>query len=399
MQDWLQIARNQAEERFRSLPFPGGKDENYRFTPVHYEEARAAGAAPGSLPEALSAKTDEDGALLLVEGEEAKLEGQTTPTIFMDMLRAATIGTDSVRALLRDGDAFRDDKFAQLTIARWNNGAFLHVPAGVKLAKPFRFVLRASESEEHFRHIIVLEEGAEATVVQELSSDGSPRFVSELTEIRLGRNAKISYSVLQDLGAGTEAIQRQRLELGEGSELRFIPVHLGGKLVQLRQEVHLAGEDASFESHGAARGDQDQHFDFWIDVRHEASRTRSHMDYWFVMSQKAKGVFNGQVEVKKETIGCDSAQRSKTLLLGSGTVHAIPKLIIKTDEVKASHGASVSTVNPEQLHYLQSRGIPRGEAERMIVRGFTEVVVEKLPMEALRERAEAGLDRKQGGVQ
>ena len=78
-------------------------------------------------------------------------------------------------------------------------------------------------------------------------------------------------------------------------------------------------------------------------------------------------------------------------------VHAIPKLIIKTDAVKASHGASVSSVSFEQLHYLQSRGIPRAEAERMIVRGFTEGVVERLPGEDLQGRADALLDQKQGG--
>jgi Fe-S cluster assembly protein SufD len=86
------------------------------------------------------------------------------------------------------------------------------------------------------------------------------------------------------------------------------------------------------------------------------------------------------------------------LLLGSGTVHSIPKLLIKTDAVKASHGASVATVSGEQLHYLQSRGITRADAEQMIVRGFTQGVVERLPTESLRGRAGALLDKKQGGV-
>ncbi|HEY8279488.1 MAG TPA: SufD family Fe-S cluster assembly protein [Bdellovibrionota bacterium] len=396
--DWLQIARNQAEERFRSLPFPTGKDENFRFTPLEYKPAETGTATGSPLPSDLAKLDSDELALLLLEGEEARFLGATPGFLFTDILRAAALGSDPLRSRLKDDNSFRDDKFAQLTGARWRNGAFLHVPAGVKVAKPLRFVTHAMEAEEHSRHLIVLEEGAELVLVQESWSDEAARFCGELVEVRLGRNSKLHWVTLQQLGRNTEAVIRQRVELAEGAELKLTPLHLGGKLVQVRQEVHLSGEGASLEAQAAARGDGQQHFDFWLDVRHESAGSRSQMDYWFVMAEKAKAVFNGQIEVKHGAADCESSQRSKSLLLGSGAVHSIPKLIIKTDAVKCSHGASVSSVSFEQLHYLQSRGIPRNEAEQMIVRGFTEKVVERLPTESLIDRAETLIENKAGGV-
>jgi len=394
--DWLQIARNQAEERFRSLPFPAPKDENYRFTPIAYREGVAAVSAAGDVPPAIAALDAEEGALLLLDGDECTVLGQAQGFLFTDLLRAATLGSEAVRLRLRESDLFKDDKFAQLTSARWKNGAFLHVPAGVKVTKPVRLAACARESEEHHRNLIVLEEGAEAVLIQECWGNDDLRFVGELTEVKLGRNSRLHWVVLQNQGAATDSVVRQRIEIGAGAELRYTPLHLGGKLTQVRQETHLAGEGASLETQGAARGGETQHFDFWLDARHESPRSQSNMDYWFVMAGKSRGVFNGQIEVKHGATDCESSQRSKSLILGSGVVHSIPKLLIKTDAVKAAHGASVSSVNFEQIHYLQSRGIPRAEAERMIVRGFTEGVVDRLPTEGLRGRADAALDRKQG---
>jgi len=399
--DWLNIARNQAEERFRSLPFPSGKDENFRFTNLEYRDAndtKAAGGAslaPTPLPLEITALDCDESALLLLNGEDAVYSGTSAGLLFTDILRAATLGSESIRSRLKDSELFRDDKFAQLSSARWKNGAFLHVPAGVRQAKAIRFVTNAQAGEDHFRHLIVLEEGAEAVIIQESWSDEAERFLGELTEVRLGRNSRLHWVVLQHLGANTSATIRQRLELQEGAELRYTPLHVGGKVVQTRQETHLA-KSSFLDTQGAARGDGHQHFDFWIDVKHEGTRSRSDMDYWYVMAGNSKGVFNAQVEVKKNALECESSQRSKTLLLGSGSVHSIPKLIIKTDAVKAAHGASVSSVNFEQLHYLQSRGIPRTEAEKMITRGFTEVVVDRFPHAGLQARAEALLDKKQG---
>ncbi len=390
MPEGLNTMREQAESRFQILPFPSSKDENFRFTVVDYRPGDTGTAISSVLPSLVSTLDAAESAVLLLNGGTASLLGEAPGIQFANLAGPGA-------PLPASGDElFYDDKFAQLTSARWQTGAYIHVPAGIRVEKPIRFVICPHAAETHFCHQIVLEEGAEAVVVQEGWSGDSAHFLGELVEVKLGRNSKLHWVVLQQFGRATDAVVRQRLDIGEGAELRFTPLHAGGRLVQVRQEVHLSREGV-FETQGAARGDQSQHFDFWLDVRHDSARSRSNMDYWFVMAEKAKGVFNGQVEVKQAAPGCESSQRSKTLLLGTGSVHAIPKLLIKTDDVKCSHGASVSSVSFEQLHYLQSRGIPRRDAEKLIIRGFTAGVVERFPTEALRARAEALLEAKQGG--
>lgn len=399
MLEWLEIARNQAEERYRSLPLPSAKNENFRFSKLELPEGQAVSNEGEKVPVELSSLDEEEGALLSLHGEDSSFFGLAPGALFTDMLRAAVLGSDLMRARFKDSTLFAQDKFAQLTAARWRNGVFLHVPAGVKLEKPLRATVMASGSEDHSRNLFLLEEGAEATFIFESFSAESNAFSGELTEIRLGRGAKLHLVVLQRFSSNTTAVIRQRAEIGEGAELRVTPFHLGGAATQVRLESILA-EEASLELVGAARGDSSQQFDFWLDADHQGSRSKSEMSFSFVMGDSSKAVFNGLIQIRPQAADCVASQKSKSLLLGlKATVHAIPKLIIQTDAVKCSHGASVSNVNPEQIHYLQSRGIPKVEAERMVVRGFTEPVLDRFPMEGLHGRAEAALDKKEGWLQ
>jgi len=397
MLEWLDIARNQAEERFRSLPLPTANDENYRFTPTELPGASpSAGGAGGAISAEATMLDEQESGLLTISGEEANFQGAAPGVMFTDLYKAAVLGLDFVRQRLKDSQPFADDKFAQLTAARWKNGVFLHVPAGVKVAEPLRAAIASPCGEGHFRHLITVEDGAEVTIIQEHISEEETAFVSELLELKLGREAKVHWVIAQRLGTGTRGVFRQRIELGEGAELKVTPLHLGGASVQVRQEYAM-GAESSLELAGAARGERTQHFDFWVDVKHHGSRSRSQLDMAFVMGGNAKAVFNGLLHVEKQAFDCSATQKSRSLLLGGkATVHSIPKLIIQTDQVKCGHGASISTVSSEQLHYLQSRGIPRMEAERMIVRGFTENVLERLPTDSLQGRADAALDRKEG---
>ena len=390
---WLESNRRAAEERYRALPLPTAKDEAFRFTPITDFENRDLTVADEAPSAELTTRDAEEGALLVLDGANARLEGEVSGFEFTDLRAAAA------RATLPLGESFASDKFAQLSAARWETGAYLHVPAGVKVKAALRFAQILRGAEAHTRHVITLEDGAEATLVQECWSGEGERLATELTEVRLGRGAKLHWVQLQRYGAGTKVMVRQHLELGADSDLKITPVHLGAGKIQVRQQACLAGERANFEVEGAARGSGTQHFDFWLDVDHAANQSTSQVNFWFVMGDASRAVFNGMIQIRPFALECEAGQKAKSLLLGTkSTVHAIPKLIIQTDAVKCAHGASVSSVNPEQVHYLQSRGISRPEAERMIVRGFTGPVLVRLPTEELRARAEAALDRKQGGL-
>lgn len=393
MSIWLNQSREKAEQRFRGLPSPLASDEAYRFGGMTDWESAAKG--PSTPQTSIAAEELEEGALLSLTESSLSLQGTADGFLFSGLERGAD--SDLVKPFRSVDSAFADDKFAQLAAARWQNGACLVVPAGKKLSEPVRISVSATASESNWRHLVALGKGAEATLVLENKGDDSSRLLSELVEIRLAEGAKLNWGVLQHNGKQTSAFHRHKAVLEKNSELRLSTVQLGGAKTQLRLDVEL-GEGAVLDAQAACRGNGNQAFDFWTDVTHAGAKSRSAMEFWYVMAGKARSVFNGLIQIKHGANDCEAAQRAKSLLLDAGaSVHAIPKLIIQTDAVKCAHGASVSTVNPEQLHYLQSRGIPRTEAEQMIVRGFTEAVIARLPTAALYARADALLAAKQGG--
>jgi Fe-S cluster assembly protein SufD len=387
MLQWLDIARNQAEEKFRSLPMPNQKDENFRFTTLNVPELGGATAKQIQMPLEM-----EESCVLTLSQESAERKGEVPGALFTDLIRTATLNGTLLKQKLK-GDPFPQDKFSQLTLARWKNGTFLHVPAGVKMGV-VRSVSQVDAGENYYRHFIALEDGAEATWIQETVGGEEEAFLGDLVEIHLGKGAKLNWIQLQRLGGNTKSAVRQKVTLGEGSHLKVTPLYVGGLLSQVRMHNQLE-ESSEIEMMGAARGEGNQHFDFWVDMDHVGSNSKSQMNFHFVMGGGSRGVFNGLIQIRKESLNCEASQKSKTLLLGTkATVHAIPKLIIQTDQVKCSHGASVSSINPEQLHYLRSRGISASQAEKMIVSGFTEPVLDRFPVEGLRGRAEGSLDRK-----
>ena len=385
MQDWLEVLRNQAEQRFQSLPLPSGKEENFRFTPLTLPSLGEA--KESHLKEAMG----DENSCLVIDQTSAKKIGESNG-IFLDIQKASVLHPELLRQKWKN-DAFAEDKFSQLIFSRWKNGTYFQLASGKK-EEVLRTHSLVAPGENYYRHLIVLEDGAEATWIQECSGTEDEAFLGEYVEVQLGKGAKLHWVQLERLGGNTKGIFRQKIVAGEGSQLKITPLYVGGSLAQSRWDFQLQ-QDSEIELFGSARGEGNQHFDFWMDVHHVGSRSKSAMNFHFVMGGGSKGIFNGLIHIPKTSFDCDASQKSKSLMLGpKATVHAIPKLIIQTDQVKCSHGASVSSINPEQLHYLRSRGIPAGEAEKMIVSGFTEPVLERFPVESARGRAEAALERK-----
>jgi Fe-S cluster assembly protein SufD len=294
MGDWLQIAKNQAEERFRSLAEPTANDENFRFTRLELPLEGASGQSFAP-PAEFSVRDEDELGLLCLQGEETQTFGQVPGALFTDLKRAALLGSEVMRSRWRS--LFEQDKFAQRTAARWQNGVFFHVPAGVRLEKAVRVAFTATGAEAQYRNLVILEDGAEATLVVECFSDDAARFLGELTEIRLGAGAKLHLVVLQRLGMSTTAVVRQSVSLGVGAQLKVTPLHLGGGSLQVRLDTHLS-EKANLDLSGAARGNGAQHFDFWLDANHEGSRSLSEMNFCFVMGDSSRAVFNGLIQLQ-----------------------------------------------------------------------------------------------------
>ncbi len=391
----FQELRKTAEKSFAALPLPASKDENYRFLGVDDSSPALifSGEKKSIVESFLQEPCEEEAALLFVNGEE--IQNKTTDKfpaqgiIFTDMLSAEKKHPQLLQSALVFANDFSDDLYAQLAKARFQNGVFLHVAENTKLEAPLRVVQWKNDGAQAVRNVIVLEKNAELSLVEEyagIENDNDSLAIS-VTEIMVKEGAKISYFPLQHYGKNTNFFHRLSIRAEKNAQVEIYPISVGAYKGQYRFELNAVNSGASFLTKGAARGSAEQQFDFWVNMNHTVPETTSALDYWFVMGGKSKAIFNGMIRITKAAKNTVAYQKCRSLLLSSkATVHAIPKLEIATDEVKCNHGASISTVNPEQVHYLQARGIPRSEAEKMIIRGFTEQVLEKLPTEALYTR-------------
>ena len=157
------------------------------------------------------------------------------------------------------------------------------------------------------------------------------------------------------------------------------PVLIGATQAQIKTESHCLGSGAQIIISGAAKGKNKQNFDLDVITEHRVTDTLSTYDFLTVMQDQSKAVFKGLIKITPDGARTDAYQKSKNLLLSSqASIETFPKLEIETDDVKVAHGASISPVNPDQVYYLQSRGISATEAESMIIDGFTQPVLTRL---------------------
>ena len=201
--------------------------------------------------------------------------------------------------------------------------------------------------------------------------------------IKVEAGGKLEYFIFQRQIETAKFILRHFFDLAENARVDFKFFHLGGQKGQHRISARVA-ENADFRVHGATRLDRSQHVDIWAESEHVGANSRSETSVSNVLSGEAVAVFNGMIRILTDCPKTEAYQSNKTLLLSdSARVYTLPKLEIATDDVKCSHGASVSSLDPDQLFYLQSRGIGPTEAREMLVEAFTHPVIKFLPQQFL----------------
>jgi Fe-S cluster assembly protein SufD len=224
--------------------------------------------------------------------------------------------------------------------------------------------------------------------------------ITGAVEIIARQDARVRFVELQGWGKSAYNFSTIRARLDRGAEFTAALVGLGGRLTKTRLEVQLAGEGASAELLGLSYGNDRQHFDYITLQEHMAPRTVSDLLFKAALADAASEVWTGTVRIEKGGSGSEANQTSRNLLLSSGAKAApIPILEIEAyDILRCSHGASAGPIDEEQLFYLESRGIPRSEAERLLVDAFFRQVIDRLPGDHIREHAERALAAKIGGV-
>lgn len=397
----IEQIRSTFENRWKARPLPGAKDPNYRAIRL---QGLTLDRAPKNLSSVSAIPSDLlRGIHVTVQAAHSEITTQNLPegVTVMSLLDAARKKPELVLPHLGIPKSLDGDWCAELVAARWQSGVFIHVKKNVKVTEPLRVLSFLNPECGLFIHrsLVILESGAELEIVDLLEGSGYLNSVPPLTqglmEFKVADQARLKVNLVQNWGPAVQNFLRVAQTTGKDASIECTQVFAGGSLGQARVESTCECSGSKIDIYGAARGDGEQKFDFWVTANHPAPHTSSSTQYWAVMADQASSVFNGLIDIAQAGLKTDAYQKNRNLLLSNqATIHTLPKLLIAADDVKCAHGASVSSVDENQLFYLESRGLSRDEAQSMIVDGFTEPVISRLPGEDLQERVRSALTPK-----
>jgi Fe-S cluster assembly protein SufD len=288
-----------------------------------------------------------------------------------------------------------DDKFALENLARWEHGLLVRVAKGVQLEKPLYVQVTSSGGSLYWRMVVIAEEGSRFSLIEDLSSvaPDTVAYTNAVVELFVEPAAKIEYVSLQNLSQETWHFGRHKAWLERDSELDWVIGGFGSKRGKVWIENDLAGPGATSRVTGAYFADGDQHLDYDTFQEHIAPNTESDFAFKGALRERASAVWRGMIRVEENAQQTNAYQENRNLLL-SDTAHAgsIPGLEIMANDVRCTHGATLGKVNREELFYLMARGLSRAEAERLIVRGFFQDVLDRIELLPVREALGAALE-------
>jgi Fe-S cluster assembly protein SufD len=316
--------------------------------------------------------------------------------IFLGLDRAMAEHSDLIEKRLHALVPAERTKFSALHAAFRTGGVFLYVPAGVSVELPLQSLTYVdAEGLAVFPHsIVVAEEGADVTFIERFVSRPLERALSDaVTEIFVGPGARVRYVSLQDWGEGMTHLSVQRALLDRDAELRSLAVAFGGSLSRTEVESVLSAPGGHSEMLGVYFTDGAQHFDHRSLQDHVAPHCGSEVLYKGALKGRSRAVYSGWVHVRKDAQRTDAFQTNRNIVLSDqAKADSIPNLEIEANDVRCGHAASVGPVDEDVRFYMQSRGIPAEEAERLIVTGFFQEVLDRVPLPELRETLERAID-------
>jgi len=277
----------------------------------------------------------------------------------------------------------KDDKFTALNNAAFNSGVFIHIPRNLIVDKPIYFLTCLSEDGHSTisRNIIFADESSKATIVQELYSPKTEtqQAYLELLNTNLAANAQLDFTTLQMMDQNAVTFSTRRTDLAQDAKVNWYSGLFGSMLSRYKIEYFLNGTGASSNDSEVIFGNNEQSFDIQTNVNHENRETEGRVVEKSILRNKSKSLFKGMIRIKENATKSNSFLSGRSILLDKDAKSdAIPGLEIFTNDVKATHSASVAQIDEEQIFYLKSRCLSHEEAERTIVEGFLEPLSRKM---------------------
>jgi len=407
----LQAKRTAAYERYAQVPNPQAYHEEYRrldpslfqwnaFRPLEIpDQSIAYKPAPEDEKYDLILSVSPKGCS--IEDRTGILDGDSVAVLPLSEAAAAhtsllenSLGTAVVPTEQR--------KLLDLNGAFWNVGFFIHVKKGVEI--PSGILIRYQNDIEDTallpRLVVVAEPESKFAIAEQFSSPHGVRTLCiSGREFLLDAAADVKLVSLQDWGDEGLHIGEDWARVKRDGRVNLFSMTLGGKVSKMTVGCDVCEPNANAYLGGVFFADRTQHFDQKTLQYHSAPHTYSNMLYKGAVKDEGYSVYQGIIRALKDCIGVDSYQTNNNLVLDpSARADSIPGLIIDADELACSHGATFGNLDAEQLYYLQSRGIPEGEARRMLVLGFFDEVIDRIPFEPLQDHLHEVIARKFGAV-
>ena len=276
-----------------------------------------------------------------------------------------------------------DDKFTALNNAAFNSGVFIHIPKNFVLEKPIHFLSCLSDDglSTISRNVIFADESSKASIVQELYSPKTEtqQAYLELLNTNVAANAELSLTTLQMMDQNSVNFSTRRTDLAQDATVNWYSGLFGSVLSRYKIDYYLNGTGASSNESEVVFGNNDQHFDIQTNMNHQSPATEARVVEKSILKNRSKSLFKGMIRIKENAAKSNSFLSGRSILLDKNAKSdAIPGLEILTNDVKATHSASVAQIDEEQIFYLKSRCLSHEEAERTIVEGFLEPLSRKM---------------------
>jgi Fe-S cluster assembly protein SufD len=392
--------RERAWNAYTRMSIPDVSQEAWRRTDLKSLPAasfRLAGASESTIPAALLQPlvADQHGGQIVFGGgpDQVELDPELGKkgVIFTNLATAEALHSEKMQMILGRTVNAEEGKFAAMAGALARDGAFLYVPKGVVLDAPLHSVLWGpGAGAAHFSHLLVyLDEGAEATYVHESASptESEAALHAGIVEVIVAAGGSLRFVELQSWGRHAWNFTHERIRLEKGARLDWIFGAIGSRLTKNFSELDLAGEGSSGRMSGFYFTDGSQHLDHDTQQNHLAPHTTSDLLFKGALRGHSRSVWQGMIYVARGASKADGYQANRNLVLDEAArADSIPGLEILADDVRCTHGATVGKLEQEPLFYLRSRGIPGAEAARILVEGFFDPIMQRIPFEGVRAR-------------
>ena len=401
-------------EQYLHLPMPTTRDEAWRRTDMRGLQASNFYLPTGEDDSQLNVPSvllqplagDKHGGQLILRNTKAELDIEPdlvkAGVIFSDLATAERQYPELLAKVLGKIVPSDEGRFAALAASLSRAGVFVYVPPRVNVEAPLHSILwGAGKDLAFFSHIVVLlDEGSSLTYVHETASpdeDGWQNLHAGIVELQVMSGAQLRFVELQSWGKNVWNITHERARVEKDASIDWIFGALGSHVTKNFSSLDLVSEGARGRMSGFYFTDGNQHLDHDTQQNHLAPHTTSDLLYKGAVKDHSHSVWQGMIYVAPGAQKTDGYQANRNLVLSQqARADSIPGLEILADDVRCTHGATVGKIDPEPIFYLRSRGIPYDDAERLVVEGFFDPIMQRIPFDGVRERFQQAIIDKLG---